>query len=152
MKKSHVLNQQTARRVLLTFVLFTPQATLFNDNLGQIITHFFSPNPGEDGTIRATWQSSQDTSTVWAALVPDGSSTDPAFVAPNSIPWLLLQVKNHQDGPTGGEKLSATTFIQRLNTHGGVAPSTGCASSTDVGNQAFVKYTADYFSYKKVGN
>jgi len=54
-----------------------------------------------------------------------------------------------QDGPTGGHTLTATTFIQRLNTAGGGAPSTGCASSTDVGNQAFVPYTADYFFYKK---
>ena len=53
-----------------------------------------------------------------------------------------------QDGPTGGDTLTATTFIQRLNTSGGVAPSTGCASSTDVGKQAFVPYTADYFFYK----
>jgi hypothetical protein len=41
-----------------------------------------------------------------------------------------------------------TTFIQRLNTSGGVAPSMGCASVMDVGARAFVSYTADYFFYK----
>lgn len=132
----------------VAYSLFTPQATLFGEDGGQIITHFFSINPFEPGTIRATWEHSRDTSTVWAALVPDGSSTDPTFVEMGAIPWLKLQVKNHQDGPTGGDKLSATTFIQRLNTHGGIAPSTGCASLADVGNKAFVPYKADYFFYK----
>src|SRR5215467_1574023 len=32
------------------FVLFTPQATLFNDDFKQLITHFFSPNPAEVNT------------------------------------------------------------------------------------------------------
>ena len=131
------------------FTLFTPQATLFNDDDKQITTHFFSPNPDEDGTIRATWQHSRDTSAVWAKVAPDGASIDPAFVAPDAIPWLLLEVAGDKEGPTGGHKLTATTFIQRLNTSGGVAPSTGCDSFADVGKQAFVPYTADYFFYKK---
>ena len=97
------------------------------------------------GTPRATWQHSRDTSTVWAMAI--ASSSDPAFVAPGAIPWLLLQVVGAQDGPTGGHKLTATTFIQRLNTSGGVAPSTGCAVSTDVGKKALVPYTADYFFF-----
>jgi hypothetical protein len=128
------------------FALFTPQATLFNDHDKQVTTHFFSPNPFENGTIRATWQHSRDTSTVWGGRAI--SSSDPDFVAPDAIPWLLLPVAGAQEGPTGGHRLAATTFIQRLNTSGGVAPSTGCASSTDVGARAFVPYTADYFFYK----
>ena len=35
--------------------LFTPEATLFKDEDRQLITHFFSPNPDQDGAIRATW-------------------------------------------------------------------------------------------------
>jgi hypothetical protein len=133
------------------FTLFTPQATLFNDD-EQVTTHYFSPNlnptnPDEIiGTIRVTWQHSQDTSTVWAQVI--ALSSNRGFVAPGAIPWLLLEVVGAQDGPTGGDTLTATTFIQRLNTSGGVAPSTGCTSSTDVGKKAFVPYTADYFFYK----
>jgi len=134
------------------FTLFTPQATLFNDADHQLITHFFSPNPDENGTIRATWENSRDTSTVWAALVPDGSSTDAAFVAPGAIAWLKLEVVGHEDGPTGGDKLSETTFIQRLNTSGGLAPLTGCSSLADVGKKAFVPYAADYFFYRNAGH
>ena len=75
-------------------------------------------------------------------------SSDPAFVAPGAIPWFLLQVVGAQDGPTDGHKLTATTFIQRLNTSGGVAPSTGCTLPTDVGKKELVSYTADYVLYK----
>src|SRR6266478_1508992 len=41
------------------FTLFTPQATLFNNADKEVITHYFSPNPVEGGTIRATWQHSR---------------------------------------------------------------------------------------------
>ena len=76
------------------WTLFTPEATLFRDRHKQIITHFFSPNPcepntnrgGGNGMIRATWQHSRDTSTVWAAATAHTatSSTDPDFVAPGA--------------------------------------------------------------------
>ncbi|PPD49762.1 MAG: hypothetical protein CTY16_03265 [Methylobacter sp.] len=129
------------------FTLFTPQATLSADNNRQIITHFFSPNPAEKGTIRAAWQDSRDTSTVWGGRAT--ASSDPDFVAQDAIPWLLLPVAGTKKGPTGGRSLTAVTFIQRLNTSGGAAPSTGCDALTDVGTRAFVPYTADYFFYKK---
>ena len=131
------------------FVLFTPQATLFNGSDDrELTTHYFSPNPSEGGTIRATWQDSRDASTVWGQVRPGESSSDPKFVAVGAIAWLLLRVAGTEEGPTGGNTLSSTTFIQRLNTSGGSAPSTGCTSSTDVGHLAFVPYTADYFFYK----
>jgi len=138
------------------FTLFTPQATLFADNDKQVTTHFFSPNlspipPEEEkDTIRATWQHSRDTSTVWAKLTATAPAPPPPPGQPPAIPWLLLPVVGAQDGPTGGHTLTATTFIQRLNTSGGVAPSTGCDSLGDVGHQAFVPYKADYFFYKKI--
>ncbi|MGQ0594790.1 MAG: DUF3455 domain-containing protein [Gammaproteobacteria bacterium] len=125
---------------------FGPQATLFNDDGKQLTTHFLSPNPDEDGTPRATWQHSRDTSTVWAMAID--SSSDPAFVAPGAIPWLLLETVGAQDGPTGGDKLSETTFIQRVNTAGGVKPASGCTRSADIGKKALVPYTTDYYFYK----
>src|SRR5512146_197920 len=128
------------------WTLFTPEASLFDGDRNQITTHYFSPNPFENGTIRVTWQHSRDTSTVWAQLIHQPSS-DPRFVARDAIPWLLLQRVGVQAGPAGGETLTATTFIQRVNTAGGIAPSTGCSRATDVGAKAFVPYTADYFFY-----
>ncbi len=136
-----------------SWTFFSPQATLFTnlkwingDFRQQIITHFFSPNPFENDTSRATWQSSFDTSAVWGKSV--ASTSDPNFVAPNAIPWLLLQVVGAQSGPTEGAILTPTTFVQRLNTSGGVAPSTGCSAASNIGSTALVFYTADYFFYK----
>src|SRR5262249_54909948 len=56
-------------------------------------------------------------------------STDPRFVALGVIPWLRPQVVGSQSGPTDGDRLTETTFIQRLNTAGGIAPATGCSAS-----------------------
>ncbi|RIL08031.1 MAG: hypothetical protein DCC71_00840 [Proteobacteria bacterium] len=127
------------------WTLFTPVATLFSDNGRQLTTHFFSPNPIESGTVRPAWQHSRDTSTVWVRLVDQ--SADPAYVAPGAIPWLLLEVVGKQDGPHGGGALAKTAQIQRLNTVGGAAPSTGCAEPTDVGKRVYVPYLADYYFY-----
>lgn len=128
---------------------FGPQATLFDDDERQIITHFLSPNPDEGGMARATWQHSRDTSTVWAMAIT--SSSDPAFVEPGVIPWLLLRVVGADFGPTGGDRLTETAYIQRVHTSGGLAPTTGCADATHVGNKALVPYTTDYIFYKATG-
>ena len=128
------------------WTLVGPQATLFADNGRQSMTHFLSINP-IDNLPRATWQHSRDTSSAWAKL--SAASSDPAFVAPGAIPWFKLEVVGTQDGPTGGDRLSETTFIQRINTVGGMAPSTGCAVSTDIGKRTFVYYEADYIFYKQ---
>ena len=52
-------------------------------------------------------------------------------------------------GPTGGDKMTGTTFIQRVNTVGGLAPTTGCAQATDVGKKALVPYQAEYVFYRE---
>ena len=59
-----------------------------------------------------------------------------------AIPWLLLTTKS--DGPTGS--FSRVTSIQRVSTIGGVAPTTGC-STTTVGTTARVPYAADYYFF-----
>jgi hypothetical protein len=130
----------------VVWTLFGPQATLFNDNDKQIITHFLSPNPSEGGMPRATWQHSNDTSAVWAMAI--ASSADPYFVEVGAIPWLLLEVVGDDRGPTGGARLTRTSFIQRLKTSGGMAPMSGCTTSTDIGTRALIDYSADYFFYK----
>jgi len=130
------------------YSLFTPEATLLDDRGEQIITHFFSPNvdPSDNGNIRATWEDSRDSSRFYGSVVK--ASTDARFVASGAVAWLLLSRAGTEPGPTGGDRLTKTTFVQRVNTAGGVAPSTGCASSADVGRKAFVPYTADYVFYR----
>ena len=136
--------------------LFTPEATLFSDDPKdpkQLITHFFSPNPDEVNTdaftdfhpIRATWQSSQDTSAVWARTVVAGDAVD---VTPGAVAWLKLTAVGRRDGLDGGDVLAKTSFVQRVNTSGGVAPPADtCDSLQEVGRQAFRPYTADYIFY-----
>jgi Protein of unknown function (DUF3455) len=140
-----------------------PEATLFQSFFGQnfqIITHFLSPNTNPNGAAtkplpfgNATWQSSFDSSRVWAQVlhgnVLSASHDEPSCPNTGSIACLLLEAVGSQQGPTGGNFLSKTTFVQRLNTNGGSAPDDGCSISTDVGNQTLVPYTADYFFYRK---
>ena len=129
------------------WTFFGPQATLFGDDSLQLTTHFLSANPDENGTPRATWQHSEDTSAVWARAV--ASSTDPAYVVPGAIPWLKLQVVGVEQGPTGGMALFGTTFVQRVNTTGGTTPAAdGCRHADDIGKKALVPYTADYVFYR----
>ena len=139
-----------------------PEATLFANVFGepvQIITHFLSHNDNpKDGVVppfgNATWQSSFDSSKVWAAASPATTitaGTDPSCSNTGSISCLLLQAVGTQDGPTGGKILSKTTFVQRLKTSGGSAPSnpsTGCLTAGDVGHQVLVPYQADYFFWR----
>ena len=123
-----------------------PQATLFQEfGAGfyqQVTTHFLSPNPFEGGTARPSWLHSFDSSQIWGRAL--ASSTDADFVEAGAIPWLLVEVVGAQQGPAGG-LLAATTYVQRLNTSGGAAPSGTCA---DVGTFVMVPYTTDYFFYR----
>ncbi len=138
-----------------------PEATLFQSFFGQdfqIITHFLSPNLNPTDPTQpvpfgnATWMSSFDSSRVWAAVLHgetiNPSASEPSCPNTGSIACLLLTRVGALQGPTGGNLLSQTTFIQRLNTKGGSIPADGCFVSADVGKQVLVPYTADYFFYR----
>jgi Protein of unknown function (DUF3455) len=138
-----------------------PEATLYESSDGpavQIITHFlspdtnpneFAPNPLPIGS--PTWQSSVDSSVVWAkALTPAlVSGSDASCPNTAAIPCLLLQSIGAKTGTKGGKVMTNTTYVQRLNTKGGSAPVAGCSVSADVGKQALVPYTADYYFFHK---
>jgi hypothetical protein len=57
----------------------------------------------------------------------------------SAIPWLLLSTKS--TGPDG--TFGKVTSIQRINTVGGLAPSTPCTRET-TGSSVRIDYTADY--------
>jgi len=127
--------------------LFGPQATLYPPSSPlQAATHFLSMNPEEPGIARPTWQDSRDGSAVWGRVVQP--STDPNYVAPGAIPWLKLERAGAVEGSIGGGLLSATTFIHRINTEGGIAPATGCSTTAQLGAIALVPYATDYFFYR----
>jgi hypothetical protein len=136
--------------------LFTPEATLFRDDPNdsrQLITHFFSPNPDESNAdaltdfhpIRATWQSSRDSSAVWARTVVAGDTVE---VTQGAVAWLKLTAVGSRNGSDDGDVLAKTTFIQRVNTAGGLPPPADtCDSLGEAGRQAYRPYTADYIFY-----
>jgi hypothetical protein len=103
-----------------------PEATLFDAEGNVVAIHFAGP----------TWESNSG-STVVGAVVPPRVTVDP-----NAIPWLLLSAVSAE----GPGIFAHTTYIQRVNTVGGKAPS---ANGTVVGQVARVPYTADYFFYRK---
>jgi hypothetical protein len=108
------------------FVLQAPDADLYKPN-GRIAgSHYAGP----------TWEA-LDGSTVVAARV-DGVTPDPSAIA-----WLLLSAVSH----TGQGKMSKVSFIQRLDTTGGLAPTTGC-DADHVGLIQGVDYTARYYFYE----
>ena len=86
---------------------------------------------------------------VWQ--LKDGSSAEAARYAAaaggtGNIAWLLLQAVATTPG-SDGSRLTQTTWIQRLNTVGGVAPSGACTPGATVA----VGYSADYFFWRAVG-
>jgi hypothetical protein len=60
----------------------------------------------------------------------------------SDIPWLLLSAKSSE----GQGKFSKVSFIQRLGTHGGKAPTADC-DAAHVGKEARVDYKATYYFY-----
>jgi hypothetical protein len=104
-----------------------PKAVLYDDG-GQFLgTHFAGP----------TWQAN-DGSQVKAARV------DSATVDPTAIPWLLLKATTTTAG-----RFAPTTYVQRLNTRGGLEPAAaGCKGAT-VGAERWIPYTADYRFWKE---
>jgi Protein of unknown function (DUF3455) len=66
-------------------------------------------------------------------------------IAPDSsISWLLVEVVAHK----GNGLFADVSFINRVNTHGGVPPISVC-DSNHLGGEKRVDYTADYIFYTK---
>jgi len=116
-----------------TWKFIAPGATLYDED-GNVVGHHFL-----NTTLGLPELQSNSGSTV-VGLREAASSANPP-VDPNAIPWLLLEaVSTSKPGI-----LAITTFIQRVNTSGGKAPS---AAGTFVGQEADIPYTADYYFYR----
>ena len=110
----------------LQWVLEGPEATL-RDSTGAVIgRHFAGP----------TWRL-KDGSTVVGKAVAHVDSPNA-----DSVPWLLVVVTHH----SGSGRLAQVTHIQRVSTHGGQPPASGCDASK-LGAQGRSAYQADYFFY-----
>lgn len=105
-----------------------PRADLFAEESyhGEVGSHFIGPN----------WQSKGGSRVKAAAIQGKTCTPDP-----NAIAWLLLQATEK----TSFGMFRDVTFIQRVNTTGGLRPN---VPGTVDGEIKEVDYTAEYYFYK----
>jgi hypothetical protein len=86
---------------------------------------------------------------TWTLMDGSGAKGDGAAAkkapSPESGSILWLGIPAQSNGKPGG--LQGVTFVQRLDTHGGAAPATGCDAAS-VGAETKVPYTATYVFYR----
>ncbi len=109
------------------WVFVGPDAGL-KDRSGKIVGKYYGPP--------ATWEAN-DGSKVTATQVA---------VSTNGAANLPLQLTKANPA-TGMGMMQGVTFIQRVATVGGAAPSAACSKANEGANQ-LVRYTADYIYYK----
>ena len=85
-----------------------------------------------------TWEGT-DGSKVIGKKLQQADAADTA-----AVPWLLLSAGS----VTGSGTFSGTTYIQRINTHGGKLPVV--AADSYLGEEIKVPYTAEYLFYRAV--
>jgi Protein of unknown function (DUF3455) len=106
-----------------------PRADLFDDNGKLIIKHFAGPS----------WQASDGSKAV-------GTVVNKVIVDETAIPWVLLSAKTTPG--TDGDRLVDTSFIQRLDTVGGLQPPAADCNATTAGTVVESPYTAEYVFWK----
>jgi hypothetical protein len=110
------------------WVFDAPRAALFAEEnfFGEVGTHFRGPN----------WESKSG-SRVKAAAVPGKACTPD----PSAIAWLQLAANE----TSGAGIFKGVTFIQRVNTTGGLRPT---EPGSTLGEIKEVEYTAEYYFYR----
>lgn len=109
------------------WVFAGPDAAL-NDSDGKQVGRYFGPP--------ATWEATDGSKVTGTqlAVAPGGEG---------NIPYQLVQAN-----PAMGEgAMTGVTYIQRLNTQGGVAPAMACTEANQ-GERQLVQYQADYIFWK----
>ena len=125
-----------------SWVFVAPEATLFaavRPSSGLTRHTRSSANAEYHGDVGIhyagpTWQSNSGSKVIASRL--EGCTPDPT-----AIPWLLLQTVS-TEGPGIFHRV---TYIQRVNTTGGLAPT---APGPFIGAEEQVKYTAEYYFYR----
>ena len=106
-----------------------PRANLFDDNGKLIIKHFAGPS----------WQAKDGSKAV-------GTVVDKVIVDETAIPWVLLSAKTTPGAD--GDRLVDTSFIQRLDTVGGLQPPAADCNAATAGTVVESPYTAEYVFWK----
>lgn len=123
---AYALGVQVYRWSGTNWVFIAPEATLYSEQCyeNRIGIHYAGP----------TWEAN-DGSVVQAARL-DGCTP-----YRGAIPWLRLGAISN----SGNGNFGRVTFIQRVNTIGGIAPA---EAGTFIGDEARVPYTAEYYFYR----
>lgn len=108
------------------WVFTAPEATLYDRSGHKVASHGEGPS--------------------WTGV--DGSQVVASKIASNAddttaIPWLLLQATQH----SGDGIFSDVSYVQRLETRQGLAPSGSCDPNATCGNPLRVPYSATYAFY-----
>jgi len=103
-----------------------PEADLTNEHGDKIAKHYAGP----------TWEANDG-----SKVVGEKKAETPA-PRPGAVPWLLLKAKTNE----GTGTFARVTYIQRVDTEGGVAPAAGC-DQAHVTTEVRVDYRANYYFY-----
>jgi hypothetical protein len=103
-----------------------PEADLTNKDGKKIAKHYAGP----------TWEANDGSKVVGEVLKRVDAPR------PGAVPWLLLKAKTNE----GTGTFARVTYIQRVDTEGGVAPTAGC-DQAHVNTEARVAYSANYYFY-----
>ena len=102
-----------------------PVATLYSADKKPVGKYYAGP----------TWESADGSKVTGKQVAVSASS-------PGNIPMQLVKA----EPATGSGAMQGVSYIQRLNTKGGVAPATAC-DATSKGKRQQVAYEADYVFY-----
>lgn len=124
--RAYALGVQVYRWNGASWDFVEPVANLFADEnyRGKIGSHYVGP----------TWESNSGSKVIAKRVT--GCTPDPSAIA-----WLKLQTVS-TDGPG---IFSKVTYVQRLNTTGGLAPA---APGLTIGEEKRIPYTAEYYFYR----
>lgn len=124
--RTYAIGVQVYRWNGTNWAFVAPVANLYADPgfRGQVGTHYAGP----------TWESNSGSFVV--ARRVDGCTVDPS-----AVQWLLLEAVS----TSGFGIFGKTSYIQRVNTAGGVPPA---AAGLNVGDEARVPYTTEYYFYR----
>jgi hypothetical protein len=114
--------------------LAAPRATLTDDQDKTIGSHYGGP----------TWEARDGSKVVGKR---DGFKT----VDPTAIDWLRLAADSTTAG-ADGDRFQGTSYIQRINTVGGLAPAAPDCNENTRGERREIPYTADYVFFKATGS
>jgi Protein of unknown function (DUF3455) len=127
-KSAHAIGVQTYSCNGTAWTFVAPRANLYQGRQF-VISHFNGP----------TWMHADGSFVV--------GKVDKPFPVAGTIPWLLLSAVDNGAGPFG-DTLADVTFIQRINTRGGVAPDASTCNAESANKVVSVPYTADYTFWK----